>query len=143
MTIAISAQSGTDGGPVCGYSSGAATTVEIAERCNVDLGMTGYHLPLFEVPEGYTVPSYLRMLCDKGLERKYGSRAQDAEVQERLEYELGVINEMGFDAYFLITWDLCRHATDLGIWYTRAVQLPARWSPIPLTSPMWNRSVTG
>ena len=93
------------------------TTVAIAERCNVDLGMTGYHLPLFDVPEGYTVPSYLRMLCDKGLARKYGSRAHDAEVQERLEYELGVINEMGFDAYFLITWDLCRHAAELGIWY--------------------------
>lgn len=93
------------------------TTLEIAERCNVDLKRTGYHLPLFEVPEGYTTSSFLRMLCDQGLQRRYGSRADEAEIQKRLEYELQIIGEMGFEAYFLIVWDLCRHATDLDIWY--------------------------
>ena len=93
------------------------TTLEIADRCNVDLGMTGYHLPVFDVPPGYTTSSYLRMLCDQGLQRRYGSRANDSQVLERLEYELGVIDTMGFVAYFLIVWDLCRHAAELGIWY--------------------------
>ncbi len=49
--------------------------------------------------------------------RRYGSRALDPKVRERLEYELGVIHTMGFDAYFLIVWDLCRYAREVGIWY--------------------------
>ena len=93
------------------------TTLEIADRCNVDLGMTGYHLPVFDVPQGFTTSSYLRMLCDQGLQRRYGSQANAPQVLERLEYELGVIDTMGFAAYFLIVWDLCRHAAELGIWY--------------------------
>jgi DNA polymerase III subunit alpha len=95
-----------------------SNTVEIAERCNVDLSSKGYHLPRFPVPPGYTAQSYLRELCEEGLRRRYGeSRARDREIRERLEYELGVIHDMGFDAYFLIVWDLCRHASEQGIWY--------------------------
>ena len=92
-------------------------TLWIAERCEVDLTPDGYHLPLFPVPEGYTAQTYLRKLCDEGLARQYGERANAPEVQERLEYELGIIHEMGFDAYFIIVWDLCRYATQEGIWY--------------------------
>ncbi len=92
-------------------------TLKIAERCDVDLNPTGYHLPLFEVPEQYTPHTYLRQLCEQGLENIYGERAHSSEIQERLEYELGVIHEMGFDAYFLIVWDLCKHAKEHGIWY--------------------------
>ncbi|HPP62493.1 MAG TPA: DNA polymerase III subunit alpha [Anaerolineales bacterium] len=94
-----------------------SNTLLIAERCNVDLSFKEYHLPEFPVPEGFTAPTYLRSLCDEGLGRRYGSRSTDARVRERLEYELGVIHKMGFDAYFLIVWDLCRHARETGIWY--------------------------
>ena len=62
-----------------------------------------------------TPESYLRELCERP-ERRYGERADDP-VRERLEYELGVIHQMGFDTYFLIVWDLCRYARQQGIWY--------------------------
>jgi DNA polymerase-3 subunit alpha len=89
----------------------------IAERCDVDLEFKGYHLPHFEVPEGETPESYLRILCQQGLSDRYGSRSSDPDIQERLDYELGIINQMGFDTYFLIVWDLCRYAREQGIWY--------------------------
>ena len=92
-------------------------TLEIAERCNVNLDPDGYHLPIFEVPEGHTAQSYLLQLCEEGLKRRYHDRADDADVRERLEYELGVIHTMGFDDYFLIVWDLCRYALAHNIWY--------------------------
>ena len=92
-------------------------TEEIAERCNVDLEPKGYHLPLFEVPEGYTAETYLRELCEAGVRQRYHEKADDPEVRTRLEYELGVIHRMGFDPYFLIVWDLCRFAREKGIWY--------------------------
>ncbi|MGB7876104.1 MAG: DNA polymerase III subunit alpha, partial [Anaerolineales bacterium] len=89
----------------------------IAERCNVDLSFKGYHLPDFDVPEGYTAETYLRHLCEAGAHRRYGEQAGSQKVRERLDYELGIIHEMGFDAYFLIVWDLCLHAQRNGIWY--------------------------
>ncbi|HSO11116.1 MAG TPA: DNA polymerase III subunit alpha [Anaerolineales bacterium] len=94
-----------------------SNTLLIAERCNVDLGFKGYHLPDFPVPEGFTPESYLRHLCNDGARKRYGDRAAGQQVQERLDYELGVIHKMGFDAYFLIVWDLCRYALENGIWY--------------------------
>lgn len=89
----------------------------IAERCNVDLSPNGYILPEFEVPEGFSEKSYLRHLCEEGLKERYGDRWTDEVYQERLEYELGIIDQMKFNAYFLIVWDLCRHAREEGIWY--------------------------
>ena len=101
-----------------GHVPGAIeNTLKIAERCEVDLNPTGYHLPLFTVPEDNTPKTYLRHLCEVGLERIYGERVNEAEIQERLDYELDVIHDMGFDAYFLIVWDLCQHAKERGIWY--------------------------
>ncbi len=94
-----------------------SNTLLIAERCNVDLGFKGYHLPDFAVPEGYTPDSYLRALCQEGARIKFKDDAASSKVQERLEYELSVVNTMGFDAYFLIVWDLCRFARENGIWY--------------------------
>jgi len=94
-----------------------SNTLEIAERCNLDLVKEGYHLPKFPVPEGYTPGSYLRELCEKGLVERYGSRANDPEIRERLEHELKIIDMMGFNAYFLIVWDLCRFAVRNNIWY--------------------------
>lgn len=92
-------------------------TLAIAEQCEVDLSFKGYHLPNFPVPEGFDAQSYLRHLCEEGLHRRYGPRANLPEVRERLDYELKIIHEMGFDAYFLIVWDLCRYARQEGIWY--------------------------
>ncbi len=92
-------------------------TVKIAEMCDIDLDRKGYHLPSFPVPEGYDAASYLRMLAEKGLRWRYGSRAEDADLRERLEYELSVIGRMGFDTYFLIVWDLCEYARIADIWW--------------------------
>jgi DNA polymerase-3 subunit alpha len=92
-------------------------TLWIAERCQVDLSFKGYHLPHFPVPEGYTAETYLRQLCESGIQKRYGPRSSEERVRQRLEYELRVIHEMGFDTYFLIVWDLCRHARERGIWY--------------------------
>ncbi len=94
-----------------------SNTLSIAERCDVDLGFKGYHLPDFPVPEGYDAQTYLRKLCDDGLKIRYGDHWQDEVIQKRLEYELDIIHTMGFDAYFLIVWDLCVYAKDNGIWY--------------------------
>lgn len=100
-----------------GFPEALSATLEIAERCNVNLDKTGYHLPLFEVPDGYTPETYLRELCEAGLRERYHERADEAPIRERLDVELGVIHRMGFDAYFLIVWDLCRYARERNIWY--------------------------
>ncbi|MDP2965496.1 MAG: DNA polymerase III subunit alpha [Pelolinea sp.] len=92
-------------------------TEEIAERCNVNLDPKGYHLPLFEVPEDYTAETYLRKLCEEGIRQRYQEKEDDPQVRQRVDYELGVIHKMGFDAYFLIVWDLCRYARECNIWY--------------------------
>jgi DNA polymerase III subunit alpha len=91
----------------------------IAEMCHVNPEPEGYHLPLFEVPVGFTAQTYLRHLCEKGLVWRYGEeRAQsDAVLHSRLEHELKVINSMGFDTYFLIVWDLCEFARRSDIWW--------------------------
>ena len=94
-----------------------SNTLLIAERCNVKLDVKDYRLPLFEVPDGQTAETYLRSLCEDGAKRHYGEGADGEVVQTRLDYELGVIHKMGFDAYFLIVWDLCRYARQQDIWY--------------------------
>ena len=94
-----------------------SNTLLIAERCHVDLGFRGYHLPEFSVPEGYTPNTYLRALCEQGAERRYKQDAASPRIRERLDHELGVVERMGFEAYFLIVWDLCRFARENGIWY--------------------------
>jgi len=94
-----------------------SNTLLIAERCNIDLGFKGYHLPPFEVPIGFTPETYLKSLCETGLKKRYGSRSDDAVVRERLDYELRIIHQMGFDTYFLIVWDLCRYSSEQDIWY--------------------------
>jgi DNA polymerase-3 subunit alpha len=94
-----------------------SNTLLIADRCNVELLHKGYHLPTFPLPADETAEQYLRKLCEEGVLRRYGEKSNDPKVRERLDYELGIIHEMGFDAYFLIVWDLCRHARTQGIWY--------------------------
>lgn len=94
-----------------------ANTLEIAERCTLDLTSHGYHLPFFPIPKGYvSADQYLRRLCDIGLQERYHGQTTP-EIRQRFEYELDVISKMGFDTYFLIVWDLTRHAREKGIWY--------------------------
>jgi len=100
-----------------GVPGAIENTLLIAERCNVDLGFKEYHLPNFPVPDRKTAGLYLRELCEKGLRMRYQSRADDPEIQKRLNYELDIINTMGFDAYFLIVWDLIQYAQKNNIWY--------------------------
>lgn len=102
-----------------GHVPGAIeNTLLVAEMCDVDLESKDYKLPAFDVPPGYDAQSYLRHLCERGLVERFGEEgAQRPEIRERLEYELGIIHTMGFDAYFLIVWDLCMHAAKKGIWY--------------------------
>jgi DNA polymerase-3 subunit alpha len=99
------------------YPDAITNTLAIAERCNVNLERTGYHLPNFDVPPGHTAQSYLRTLCEEGIQKRYKEHADDTEVRRRVEYELGIIDSMGFNAYFLIVWDLCRYAREHNIWY--------------------------
>jgi len=88
----------------------------IAEKCNLDLKSEGYHLPIFAVPEGYDAESYLHHLCQEGLRERYA--VVTPEIEARLQHELAIIHQMGFDTYFLIVWDLVRHARDQDIWWT-------------------------
>jgi DNA polymerase-3 subunit alpha len=91
----------------------------IAEMCNVNPEPDGYHLPQFEVPAGHTPESFLRSLCEEGLARRYGAAraATDQVLRSRLDHELDIIHSMGFDAYFLIVWDLCEFARTEDIWW--------------------------
>ncbi|MGE1061454.1 DNA polymerase III subunit alpha [Megasphaera paucivorans] len=86
------------------------TTLEIANKCNVEINFDERHLPKFPVPEGETDVTYLRKLCRQALPKKYDPVTD--EVQKRLEYELDVIEKMGFPSYFLIVWDYVKFARD-------------------------------
>ena len=88
-------------------------TVKIAERCNVSFEFNNYKIPKFDVPEGMTSSEYLRARCEKGLNERY--KKVTPELRERLEYEIGVIEQMGFVEYFLIVSDFIGYAKDNGI----------------------------
>lgn len=83
-------------------------TLKIAERCNVEFDFNTYHIPQFDVPEGYTANSYMRKLCYEGLEERYENPSE--ELKERLEYEINTIEKMGYVEYFLIVWDFINYA---------------------------------
>ena len=89
-------------------------TYKIAQRCNLEFEFNQYKLPKYDVPEGKDPYEYMRDLCFAGLEERYKGNATD-EIKQRLEYELKVINSMGFVDYFLITWDFIKYAKDNGI----------------------------
>jgi DNA polymerase-3 subunit alpha len=88
-------------------------TVRIAENCNVELDLDSTYLPNYGVPDGYTLATYLEKVSHDGLARRVreASYAIDEKAyRERLDYELSVINRMGFAGYFLIVWDFIRFA---------------------------------
>ena len=89
-------------------------TLAVAERCNVDLQFGQFHLPRYQVPDGFTLDSYLEERALEGLKWRYGGSPSDA-VMERLRYELGVVSKMGFSGYFLVVWDFISYARRQGI----------------------------
>ncbi len=84
-------------------------TVDIAEKCHITIKWEA-PLPDFKVPPNHTNESYLAELVMQGLKRKYGEENITEELKERVNYELGIIDKMGFAAYFLITWDFIHYA---------------------------------
>jgi len=90
------------------------TTLEIAERCDIELEMGNLLLPSYETPDGSRPAEYLRHLTQQGLRERFGDPPPAAAV-ERVETELEVIEKMGFESYFLIVWDFVKYAKDNGI----------------------------
>jgi DNA polymerase-3 subunit alpha len=89
-------------------------TLEIADRCEVEIELGKLLLPRYPTPDGEEPEGMLRRIAEEGLQRRYGDPLP-AEARERLEFELGVIEEMGFASYFLIVWDFVRFAKENGI----------------------------
>ncbi len=90
------------------------STVEIAERCELELELGRQLIPSYPTPDGVSEQEYLRAQVQAGLRRRYGDPVP-SEALERADYELGVIDRMGFNAYFLIVWDFVKYAKDSGI----------------------------
>jgi DNA polymerase-3 subunit alpha len=91
-----------------------ATTLEIAERCDVEIELGKQLIPRFECPDGIVECDYVRQLVMEGLQWRFGNPIP-AQALERAEYELGVIERMGYSGYFLIVWDFIKYARDNGI----------------------------
>ena len=90
-------------------------TVKIAEKCNYDFEFGVTKLPNYDVPEEYaTHLDYFKDLCYKGIKNRYGENPSE-EVMSRLEYEISVIEKMGYVDYFLIVWDYINYAKSVGI----------------------------
>ncbi len=88
-------------------------TQRIADRCHVEIEFGKYKVPHYEVPEGHDSWSYLNKLCQDGMAMRYPQ--DDGTLQKRLEYELGIIRDMGFVDYFLIVWDYINYCRENGI----------------------------
>jgi DNA polymerase III subunit alpha len=112
------------------YPQAIASTIEIAERCKVEIAFGRNLLPHFPTPQEEAPEVYLRELVTEGLFARYKMKSErkevldpesteihkdDVEVFERMNFELKVIHDMGFDAYFLIVWDFIKAARDKGI----------------------------
>ena len=90
-------------------------TVKIAQECNVEFEFGHTILPNYDVPEGFkTHYDYLKKLADDGIKKRYGDNPSQ-KILDRKEYELGVIQKMGYVDYFLIVWDYVHYAKSHGI----------------------------
>ena len=96
-----------------GYPDAVENTQRIADRCQLEFTFGKYHLPEFKLPPGYDSPTYLHKLCDEGFARRYGGTKP--EYRKQLEYELAMIEKMGFTDYFLIVSDFVNYARKAGI----------------------------
>jgi len=88
-------------------------TIEISQRCNLELDFTQMHLPKYTPPEGKNKEAFLLELCEKGIKDK--GLENNSEEQARLKHELKIIKDMGFISYFLIVWDFIAYAKSQGI----------------------------
>ncbi len=88
-------------------------TVKIADECDVEFDFSQRHLPEFPIPQGMTPGEYLKKLCYEKLPNRYHNISE--KIKGRLDFELNVIDEMGFSAYFLIVWDFVRYARENSI----------------------------
>lgn len=93
--------------------SALKNTLNIAEKCSLKLDFSKHYLPDFEQPPGFTRESYLEMLCDEGLAKRFKEHRE--EIKDRLNYELTIIKSTGLAAYFLIVWDFVNFAKTRGI----------------------------
>jgi DNA polymerase III subunit alpha len=93
--------------------SSISNSLEIADKCNFEMELGKLHFPDYEVPSDETPDTYLRKICEEGVAKRYPNMI--AEVKERLEYELGVIKNMGYAAYFLIVQDFVNYAKNNNI----------------------------
>ncbi len=92
-----------------------SNTVKIAEKCNFDFEFGNTKLPNYEVPEEFETHSdYFKKICYDGFKERYGDNV-DEEIKSRLEYEVSVIEKMGYVDYFLIVWDFINYAKSVGI----------------------------
>jgi DNA polymerase III subunit alpha len=89
-------------------------TLEVAERCELDIELGKLLLPRYPTEDGAEPEAMLRRIAGEGLRARYGD-PPPAEAVERMEFELAVIEEMGFSSYFLIVWDFVRHAKENGV----------------------------
>ncbi|MFL6069258.1 MAG: DNA polymerase III subunit alpha, partial [Gaiellaceae bacterium] len=96
-----------------GQEDAMRRTLEVAERCNVEIELGRILLPKFPVPDDGDAFEYLVSLCDNGLRKRYDHVTP--ELNERLQFELKTIREMGFTDYFLIVWDFIRFAKKYGV----------------------------
>jgi DNA polymerase-3 subunit alpha len=99
-----------------------ANTVQIARRCNLQIELGKYYLPNYPVPAGATVEEFLERTAVDGLGRRLDAFKEkgalsrnEADYRQRLDYELGVINQMGFPGYFLIVMEFIAWAREQGI----------------------------
>ncbi|MDP8265034.1 MAG: DNA polymerase III subunit alpha [Candidatus Aceula lacicola] len=90
-----------------------SNTLEIAEKCNLELTFNKIHLPRFVPPAGESKEEFLEELCEQGIAHRYKERTK--EIDDRLEHELKIIKKMGFVSYFLIVWDFIHFAKQNGI----------------------------
>ena len=98
------------------FPEAIVNTLKIAEGCNLEIELGKSKYPEYPVPEGISREAYLRDLCAKGLLQRYGDRGKsDNELQQRLDYELGVLKKTGFISYILIVWDFIHFAKERGI----------------------------
>lgn len=99
------------------YPEAIANTVELAERCNLTITTGNLIFPKFPIPEGETESTFLDKLTREGFEKKFKNRSPESDkiLNDRLKYELDIIIQKGYAAYFLITQDFVNWAKDQGI----------------------------
>ena len=98
-----------------GFEEAVRRSQEIANRVDIQLDLKSRHYPVFQPPDGKKDIDYLRELCYEGMIFRYGKDGITSAHRERMDFELSVIEKMGYASYFLIVWDFVRFAVEQGI----------------------------